>query len=106
MARWLKRRRDAEAMAAEDRKVRATVETILADIEQRGDAAVRELSTKFDGWDRADYRLTDAEIEDCLAQLSARALDDIRFAQEQVRNFAEIQRDAIQDVEVETLPGV
>jgi sulfopropanediol 3-dehydrogenase len=106
MARWLKRRRDAEAMAEEDRKVRATVETILADIEQRGDAAVRELSAKFDGWDRADYRLTDAEIDECLAQLSGRALDDIRFAQEQVRNFAEIQRDAIKDVEVETLPGV
>jgi sulfopropanediol 3-dehydrogenase len=106
MARWLKRRRDAEAMAEEDRKVRATVETILADIEQRGDAAVRQLSAKFDDWDRADYRLTDAEIDECLAQLSARALDDIRFAQEQVRNFAAIQRDAIRDVEVETLPGV
>jgi sulfopropanediol 3-dehydrogenase len=106
MARWLKRGRDAEKVADEDQKVRATVEGMLADIETRGDQAVREFSTKLDGWERADYRLTDAEIRDCLAQLSPRALDDIRFAQEQVRNFAKIQRDALRDVEVETLPGV
>jgi sulfopropanediol 3-dehydrogenase len=106
MARWLKRGRDAEKVADEDKKVRATVESMLADIAERGDEAVREFSTKLDGWDRADYRLTDAEIRASLAQLSSRALDDIRFAQEQVRNFAQIQRDAIRDVEVETLPGV
>ena len=62
MARWLKRGRDAAKVADEDQKVRATVETMLADIDERGDAAVREFSAKFDGWDRADYRLTDAEI--------------------------------------------
>ena len=106
MARWLKRGRDAEAIAEDDAKVRTTVEGILADIAARGDAAVREISAKFDGWDREDYRLTDAEIRDCLAQLSNRAIDDIRFAQEQVRNFAEHQRAALQDIEVETLPGV
>ena len=88
MARWLKRGRDAEKVADEDQKVRATVEGMLADIAARGDPAVREFSTKLDGWDRDDYRLTDAEIRECLAQLSARALDDIRFAQAQVRNFA------------------
>jgi sulfopropanediol 3-dehydrogenase len=106
MARWLKRGRDAEAIAEDDAKIRATVEGILADIAQRGDAAVRELSTKFDRWDREDYRLTDQEIRDCLSQLSQRNLDDIRFAQEQVKNFAEHQRESMKDIEVETLPGV
>ncbi|MEO3475560.1 histidinol dehydrogenase [Roseomonas sp. CAU 1739] len=106
MARHLKRSRDAEARAEDDAKVRATVEGILADIAARGDAAVREMSIRFDKWDRADFRLTDAEIRDCLAQLSPRDLDDIRFAQEQVRNFAQHQKDALRDIEVETLPGV
>ncbi|HEX2726055.1 MAG TPA: histidinol dehydrogenase [Beijerinckiaceae bacterium] len=106
MARWLKRGRDADAIAEEDAKIRATVEGILADIAARGDAAVRELSVKFDRWDRADYRLTDAEIRDRVGQLSNRAISDIKFAQEQVRNFAEHQRAALQDIEVETLPGV
>ena len=106
MARHLKRGRDAEARAEDDAKVRATVEGILADIAARGDVAVREMSVRFDKWDRADFRLTDAEIRDCLSQLSSRDLDDIRFAQEQVRNFAQHQKDALQDIEVETLPGV
>jgi sulfopropanediol 3-dehydrogenase len=106
MARHLKRGRTAELRAEDDTKVRATVEGILADIEKRGDAAVRELSIKFDGWDRADFRLTDAEIKDCLSQLSARNIDDIKFAQTQVRNFAEHQKASMLDVEVETLPGI
>src|SRR5919107_1583661 len=106
MARWLKRGRDAEAIAEDDAKIRSTVEGILADIGKRGDVAVRELSTKFDRWDREDYRLTDQEIRDCLSQLSQRNLDDIRFAQEQVKNFAEHQRASMQDIEVETLPGI
>ncbi len=106
MARYLKRGRDAGQRAEDDSKVRAAVEGILADIEKRGDAAVRELSLKFDQWDRKDYRLTDAEIRDCLSQLSQRNLDDIKFAQEQVRNFAQHQRDSMKDIEVETLPGV
>ena len=106
MARWLKQGRDATAIAEEDAKVRTIVEGILTDIEARGDAAVREMSVKFDRWDREDYRLTDAEIRDCLSQLSNRDISDIKFAQEQVRNFAEHQRAALQDIEVETLPGV
>jgi sulfopropanediol 3-dehydrogenase len=81
-------------------------EAILADIAARGDTAVREMSVRFDKWDRADFRLTDAEIRDCLSQLSSRDLDDIRFAQDQVRNFAQHQKDALRDIEVETLPGV
>jgi sulfopropanediol 3-dehydrogenase len=106
MAKYLKRGRDAAQRAEDNSKVRTTVEAILADIEKRGDAAVRELSVKFDQWDRKDYRLTDAEIKACVAQLSARNIEDIKFAQEQVRNFAQHQREALKDVEVETLPGI
>ena len=106
MARHLKRGRDAALRAEDDAKVRTTVEGILSDIATKGDAAVRELSIKFDKWDRKDYRLTKSEIHDCLSEMSRRDLDDIRFAQEQVRNFAQIQRDSMKDVEVETLPGV
>ncbi|MFL4987982.1 MAG: histidinol dehydrogenase [Microvirga sp.] len=106
MARWLKRGRDAGAVAEDDAKISAAVEMMLVDIQARGDKAVRELSIRFDKWDRADYRLTDAEIRGCLAELSARAIEDIKFAQAQVRKFAEHQRAAMRDVEVETLPGV
>ena len=106
MAHWLKRGRDAAAIAEDDARIRATVENILADIQARGDDAVRDLSKKFDGWDRDDYRLTDKEIRDCLGELSARDIQDIKFAQAQVKNFAEHQRAAMKDVEVETLPGV
>ena len=106
VSRILKHGKDPEEREAVDRQVRETVEAILADIQARGDAAVRELSRKFDGWDRDDYRLTDQEIRDCLSQLSARDLDDIRFAQEQVRSFAQKQRECLKDLEVETLPGV
>jgi len=106
MAKWLKSGADAGVVAAADRAVRETVEGILADVAARGDAAVRELSTKFDGWDRESYRLSPAEIQGCLDQLSDRDLKDIEFAQTQVRNFAQIQRDSLKDVEVETLPGV
>ena len=106
MAKFLKRSRDAVQRAEDNSRVRATVEQTLSDIERRGDAAVRELSVKFDQWDRNDYRLTDAEIKDCLSQLSARNIDDIKFAQEQVRNFARHQRESMKDIEVETLPGV
>ena len=106
MAYWLKRGSTAEARADLDRKVRDVVEATLADIETRGDAAVRDLSVKFDGWDREDYRLTTQEIQDCLDQLTGQDLKDIEFAQAQVRNFAQIQRDSMKDVEVETLPGV
>jgi sulfopropanediol 3-dehydrogenase len=106
MARFLKRGRDADAVADDDAKVRATVEGILADIKARGDAAVRELSIRFDKWDRQNFRLSEGEIQACLNQLTPRDLDDIRFAQTQVRNFAEHQKAALRDIEVETLPGV
>lgn len=106
MVKVLKASRAAEAVAADDAKVRSTVEHLLADIAARGREAVREMSVKFDGWDRDDYRLSKEEIEACVAQLTPRDLDDIRFAQTQVRTFAEHQRAALQDIEVETLPGV
>jgi sulfopropanediol 3-dehydrogenase len=106
MARFLKTSRNATLRAEDQAKIRTTVEGILADIEARGDVAVRELSNKFDGWDRADYRLTDAEIKACMAELSARDIEDIKFAQTQVRNFAQHQRASITDIEVETLPGI
>ena len=106
MAQHLKTSRDAALRAEDQAKIRATVEGILADIAERGDAAVRELSIKFDGWDRTDYRLTDAEIRASMNELSARDIEDIKFAQAQVRNFAEHQRASMVDIEVETLPGV
>ena len=106
MAEWLKRGTTAEIKADNDRKVRDTVETILADIQTRGDDAVRDLSIRFDSWDRDDYRLGASEIQDCIDQLSGQDLKDIEFAQAQVRNFAQIQRNSMHDVEVETLPGV
>jgi len=106
MAIWLKRGEEAAGQQSANREVRATVESILADIEARGDDAIRDLSIRFDKLDREDYRLTQAEIDGCLAQLSARDLADIEFAQAQIRNFAEQQRQSIRDIEVETMPGV
>ena len=106
MIRYLKRGKDAQVRADDDAKVRATVESIIRDIEQRGDLAVREYSQRFDGWDPQDFRLTRAEIESARRQLSAREIEDIAFAQSQIRNFAQIQRDSMKDVEVETYPGV
>jgi sulfopropanediol 3-dehydrogenase len=106
VAEWIKRGVTAQTRADADIKVRGIVEAALADIEARGDAAVRDFSIKFDGWDRDSYLLSDQEKQDCLDQLSGQDLKDIEFAQTQVRNFAKIQRDSIKDVEVETLPGV
>lgn len=106
MAEYLKRGANADVKAAADRKVRDIVEAALADIEQRGDAAVREMSIRFDGWDRDDYRLSQSEIDAAVDSLSPQERKDIEFAQTQVRNFASIQRASMHDVEVETLPGV
>ncbi|MXO71943.1 histidinol dehydrogenase [Alteraurantiacibacter buctensis] len=106
MAIWLKRGANAQAKADADRKVREIVEAALADIEARGDAAVRDMSIRFDQWDREDYRLSQAEIDAAVDSLTPQERKDIEFAQAQVRNFAQIQRDSMKDVEVETLPGV
>ena len=106
MARYLKHGIDAATKLQTDNKVREIVENILADLEARGDDAVREYSEKFDNWSPASFRLSREEIDACYTELSDREKEDIRFAQEQVRNFAQIQRDSMKDVEVETLPGV
>ena len=106
MARHLKTGTPETEQAEENAKVRAIVESTLAEIETRGDTAVAEMSKKFDSWERESFRLSEREIEGCLSRMSAQDITDIKFAQEQVRNFAKIQRAALQDVEVETLPGV
>ncbi|NRA99401.1 MAG: histidinol dehydrogenase [Rhodobacteraceae bacterium] len=106
MAEYLKRGKPAEERAEDDAKVRATVEGILSDIETRGDAAVRDLSAKFDKYEPQAFRLTPSEIEAAMQKVSTREMDDIRFAQAQIRRFAEAQRASMVDVEVETLPGV
>ena len=104
MATHLKRRIAAAVTEEMDQKVRQTVEGILADVRKRGDAAVREYSEKFDKW--VPKKLSSSEIEKILAKVQPATLDDIRFAQAQIRGFAEHQRAALRDIEVETLPGV
>ncbi len=106
MAEYLKNSKPEAEKAAEDAKVRAIVESTLAEIEQGGDEAVRALSEKFDGYRPEKFRLSLGEIEALIGELSAEEIADIKFAQEQVRNFAKAQRDSMLDVEVETLPGV
>ena len=104
--RYLKEGKTESARAEDDAQVRQNVEAILASIETEGDVAVRRLSEKFDSYSPASFRLSKADIEALMAQVSKRDMEDIKFAQEQVRNFAQIQRDSMRDVEVETLPGV
>jgi sulfopropanediol 3-dehydrogenase len=102
----LKRGKSDAVRSEDDAKVRGTVENILKDIEVRGDAAVRDLSAKFDNYTPASFRLSESEIEALMSRVSARDMEDIKFAQEQVRNFARAQRDSLLDIEIETLPGV
>ncbi|AUM75007.1 histidinol dehydrogenase [Paracoccus jeotgali] len=103
---YLKRGKPETERQEEDARTSAVVATTLADIEARGDAAVRELSEKFDNYAPAAFRLSQPEIDALIAELSPRELADIKFAQEQVVRFAQAQRDSMQDIEVETLPGV
>ncbi|GAA5072004.1 histidinol dehydrogenase [Roseibacterium beibuensis] len=106
MAEYLKRGKPEAERAEDDAKTRTVVEGILSDIETRGDAAVRDLSTKFDGYTPEAFRLTPSEIEAAMSQVSTREMEDIRFAQDQIRRFAEAQKASMRDIEVETLPGV
>ena len=106
MAVWLKRGAPQQERIDIQKSVSETVDRILEDVQKRGDAAVRDLSLKFDGWNPESLLLSDQEKQDCLDQLSSQDLKDIEFAQTQVRNFAQIQRDSMREVEVETLPGV
>ncbi|WP_438959162.1 histidinol dehydrogenase [Nereida sp.] len=106
MAEYLKRGKSAEDVAADDKQTRDIVEGILSDVEARGDAAVRDLSVKFDNYSPERFALSQSEIEAAMSKLTSREIDDIKFAQAQIRNFAEIQRASMTDVEVETMPGV
>ena len=106
MATYLKRGKPQSERDEDNAEVRQIVEGLLAEIEQHGDSAVRELSMRFDNWSPETFLLSEPEIEHAIGQVSKRDLDDIRFAQEQVRRFAEHQKAALTDIEVETLPGV
>ena len=106
MAKWLKQAISKQDKDEAQQQVRETVEKLLTDIEIRGDTAVRELSKRFDNWEPEKFKLSEEQIQDCINRLDTRTLDDIRFAQDQIRNFAQLQRDSMKDVEEETLPGV
>jgi len=103
---YLKQSKPEAERAEDDAKVRSTVEQILKDIEARGDDAVRELSQKFDDYAPTSFRLTASEIEAAMQKVSTRDMDDIKFAQTQIRRFAQEQRESMTDIEVETMPGV
>ena len=102
----LKQSKPESEKAQEDTKVRGVVESTLADVEQRGDAAVRALSEKFDSYSPKSFRLTPSEIEAAMQKVSARDMDDIKFAQDQIHGFAQAQRASMTDIEVESQPGV
>lgn len=106
MAYQLKFSKPVQERQEAQRQIREAVELILMDIEKRGNKAIRELSIKFDNYDRQDYRLTDAEINSCIKRLSRQDIHDIEFAQEQVFNFARAQKACLRDLEIETRPGV
>ena len=106
MISYLKQGKSDADVAEADAKVRGIVEGILANIEKRGDAAVRELSEKFDGYTPAKLRLSEDEIRAAIAKVPQSDIEDIEFAQKQIRNFAEKQKECLQDLEVETMPGV
>ncbi len=103
---YIKRGKSTEQKADADAAVQEVVRGLLADIHARKDSAVRELSQRFDNWNPADFKLSHEQIQQIISTLPTQAIDDIKFAQAQVRNFAQAQRAALQDIEVETLPGV
>ncbi len=96
----------AEDSAANQAKTRQIVESILTDVAERGDAAIREVSEKFDHWNPPSFRLTNEQIRDLIATVAQRTIEDIKWAQAQVRRFAQIQKSALRDIEIETIPGV
>lgn len=103
---YLKRGKPDSERVEDDKKVKKVVEGVLRDIELRGDKAVREFSTKFDGFERVNFQLNTSEIEAAIQKVSARDMEDIKFAQSQIRTFAQAQRASMTDIEIETLPGV
>ena len=103
---YLKKGKTDAAKAIDDAEVSEIVKNTLKSIEDRGDAAVREFAEKFDNYTPKSFKLSQSEIDSLIQQVSPQDLEDIKFAQEQVRNFAQAQRDSMRDIEVETLPGV
>mgnify|MGYP001453762714 FL=1 len=106
MIKYIKNSKSDQEKDAEDKQVRSSVEKILSDIKKDGDKAIKFYSEKFDEYLPNSFKLSENEIENCLKNVSKRDLEDIKFAQKQIRNFAEIQKGSMNDVEVETLPGV
>ncbi|TCP30939.1 sulfopropanediol 3-dehydrogenase [Scopulibacillus darangshiensis] len=106
MATFLKKGKSEAELKEADTKVQEAVKQIIAGIEERGDQAVRELSEKFDKWSPESFRLSDEEIQSIVDSVPEQTLDDIKFAQQQIRYFAEQQKAALNDIEVETIPGV
>ncbi len=106
MINYIKKGPTQEEKVESNKKVQVIVEDIIADIEKNGDQAVKNYSEKFDKWTPESFRLSREEILACYEELDEQIISDIRWAQEQVRNFAQVQRDSMKDVEVETLPGV
>ncbi|PTU02684.1 histidinol dehydrogenase, partial [Pseudomonas sp. HMWF031] len=106
MIKYLKQGKQAEEKEIDNQKVKDIVESIISDIEKRGDEAVSQYSGQFDKWTPKSFRMSREEIDACYEQLTEQEISDIKWAQKQVRNFATIQRESMKDVEVETLPGV
>ena len=106
MIEELKTGRTEQEREDADQKVRQTVESIIDDVKARGDAAVRDLSEKFDNWGPEYFRLSEVQIDEVVASVASQTLEDIKFAQTQIANFAQKQLDSIHDIEVETMPGV
>jgi sulfopropanediol 3-dehydrogenase len=104
--RYLKESKSVLERSKDDAKVRYIVEETLADIEKRGDAAIRDLAQKFDNYFRPSYKLSPDEIDSLIAEVAPRDIEDIKFAQTQVRRFAEAQRASMTDIEIETMPGI
>ena len=106
MAIWLKEGKSESEIIEADEKVKRTVESILNDVSKRGDDAVKELSLKFDNYSPENFILNKNEIENIIDKVNKKDLEDIKFAQDQVRNFAKKQLECLKDLEVETMPGV
>ena len=104
--KYIKKGMAADESAANQAQTRQIVESILSDVETRGDEAVRELSSKFDKWSPESFRLSDSQIQEIISKIPKGTIDDIKWAQAQVRRFAQIQKSALRDIEIETIPGV
>ena len=106
MIKYIKKRSDSNNASEDKSSIEETVRSILGDIRKRGDAALEHYSGYFDNWNPKNFRLSQEEIDTAISKLSASEIEDIRFAQNQIRNFAQKQLETMNELEVETLPGV